>query len=98
MDYILVLQWPATSLEDYDSMIAVETLLMERLDDGLVDGHDAGTDEVNIFIRTHDPRSTFAAVKHILAKHASWADARIAYREATGSAYTVLWPTGLTSF
>ena len=98
MDYILVLQWPASSIEDYDRMVAVEDLLMERLHEGEVDGHDAGEGEVNIFIRTDDPRSTFAAVESVLAKRDSWADIRVAYREATGSAYTVLWPAGLSTF
>jgi hypothetical protein len=99
MKYQLILQWPASSIRDYDAMIAVENLLIEALpEDSDVDGHDAGSGEVNIFIGTHEPIRVFDAVKSVLAAQDLLSDARIAFREASKSQYTILWPKGLKTF
>ncbi|MCI0538749.1 MAG: hypothetical protein L0Z50_26375 [Verrucomicrobiales bacterium] len=99
MKYQLVLQWPASSIKDYDAMIEVENALVEKLSEANdVDGHDAGSGEVNIFIRTDDPKRAFNEVKAILGSRDFWVDARVAYREVAGSEYTILWPKNLTEF
>ncbi len=99
MKYQLVLQWPASSIKDYDAMIEVENALVEKLSEANdVDGHDAGSGEVNIFIRTDDPKRAFNEVKAVLGTRDFWVDARVAYREVTGSEYTILWPKDLTEF
>ncbi|MEI7732921.1 MAG: ABC transporter [Verrucomicrobiota bacterium] len=99
MKYQLVLQWPASSIKDYDAMIEVENALVENLSTASdVDGHDAGSGEVNIFIRTDDPKRAFNEVKAILGTRDFWIDARVAYREVAGSEYTILWPKSLTEF
>jgi hypothetical protein len=99
MKYQLVLQWPAYSIRDYDAMIEVEDVLVKRLTtDSEVDGHDAGSREVNIFIHTNDPARTFHEVKTILGSRDFWLDARVGYRELAGSEYTILWPKDLTEF
>jgi hypothetical protein len=49
MKYQLVLQLPAFSAEDYDEMIELEKIIEGNLADlGDVDGHDAGSGEMNI--------------------------------------------------
>lgn len=63
-----------------------------------VDGHDAGSGEMNIFIRTDDPKKTFGEIKKALATRDMWKDVRVAYREKSKSEYTILWPTNLKSF
>jgi hypothetical protein len=99
MKYQLVLQWPASSIKDYDAMIEVEDALIERLTEGSeVDGHDAGSGEVNIFIRTDDPSRAFNEVKRVLGSRDFWVDARVAYREVARTRYTILWPKDLTEF
>ena len=99
MKYQLVLQWPASSVDDYDSMIATEDSLIEELSSGSeVDGHDPGSGQVNIFIRTDEPTKTFDDVKNILKASDAWTDIRIAYRNLEGSKYTVLWPKNLKEF
>ncbi len=99
MKYQLVLQWSASSIKDYDKMIEIEEMLIEKLDsDSEVDGHDAGSGEVNIFIRTKDPKRTFNHVKTILGSNDSWSDIRVAYREISKNEYTILWPVHLTKF
>ena len=99
MKYQLVLQWPASLIKDYDAIIEVENVLVENLSAANdVDGHDAGSSEVNIFIHTDDPRRAFKEVKAILGTCDFWVDARVAYREIAGSEYTILWPKDLTEF
>jgi hypothetical protein len=99
MKYQLVLQWPASSIKDYDAMIEVEDALIEKLSESHeVDGHDAGSGEVNIFIRTEDPKRAFNEAKVILGTRDYWVGARVAYREVAGSEYTILWPKDLTEF
>jgi len=99
MKYQLVLQWPAASIEDYDAMIEIEDTLIEKLSDkSPVDGHDAGSGEMNIFNHTNDPKETFNEVRSILGTRDFWVATRVAYREITGDKYTILWPKGLTAF
>jgi len=97
--YQLVVQWPASSMKDYDAMVEIEDALIENLGSkSEVDGHDAGSGEVNIFIRTNDPKKTFNEVKAILESRNMWADVRVAYRDVSKSEYAILWPTHLTKF
>jgi hypothetical protein len=100
MKYLLVLQCPSSSLiKDYDAMIEAENALIARLSVAhKVDGHDAGSGEVNVFILTDDPARAFDEIRAILDSPALWLDARVAYREAAGSQFTVLWPKGLNEF
>jgi hypothetical protein len=97
--YILVLQWPASSQDDFDALISMEDDLDEALGDGAaVDGHDFGSGEMNIFIETDRPTEAFSAAMATLGDRLRWAEVRAAYRDATGDAYTVLWPQGLREF
>ena len=80
-------------------MIEIENALVENLSPANdVDGHDAGSGEVNIFIRTDDAKRAFNEVKAILGSRDFWVDARVAYREVAGNEYTILWPKDLTQF
>jgi hypothetical protein len=99
MKYLLVLQWPTTSIEDYDAIIEIEDALIEKLSvENDVDGHDAGSGEMNIVIRTDCPERAFNEVKGILGSRDYWSDARVAYREVGGNDYTILWPKDLNEF
>lgn len=99
MRYQLVLQWPAADSQDYDAMIEIEDTLIEQLSAvHEVDGHDAGSGEMNIFIRTDDPERAFAEIERILGSRDFWIDARVAYRELKGDQYVVLWPSNFTDF
>ena len=99
MKYQLVIQWPASSLTDYDAMVKIEDSLIEQLsEEHDVDGHDFGSGEMNIFVHTDDPESAFEEVRSILGSDPSWSSVRVAYRELLGSGYTPLWPEGLREF
>lgn len=102
MKYQLILQWPfvdQSSEADYDALLEIEELLIENLEGGSeVDGHDAGSGEMNIFILTNDPRSTFERVQAILKSRRPWAKVRVAFREIGADQFTILWPQNLTEF
>jgi hypothetical protein len=96
VQFILVLQWPASSEADYEALIAMESQLESALaNHGVVDGHDFGSGEMNIFVETDNPDGAFAEAGAALRDNPRWADLRAAYREATGESYEVLWPPTL---
>jgi hypothetical protein len=99
MKYQLVLQWPANSIKDYDSMIEIEATLIKTLSkQHELDGHDAGSGEMNIFIHTDDPVAAFAEVTATLGTQDFWVDARVAFRELPSDHFTILWPIGFDGF
>jgi hypothetical protein len=80
-------------------MVQIEQTLRNRLTTKhQVDGHDAGSGEMNIFIITENPKSAFNEVKAIVGSRDFWVDARVAYREANKDEYTILWPKDLGDF
>jgi hypothetical protein len=99
MKYTLVVQWPASSIADYDAMLSTERALMEALPDGSeIDGHDAGAGEINIFVVTNAPLKVFETIKLVLADLDLLTTARVAFRGDSNSKYTILWPAGLEIF
>jgi hypothetical protein len=53
MNYQLVLQFRAESVQEFGELVVLEDLLIEKLpEDSEVDGHDFGCGEFNIFILT----------------------------------------------
>lgn len=98
--YILVLQWPATSEDDFDVLISMEDLLQSDLLDayGVVDGHDFGAGEMNIFIQTDRPLEAFQRAKTSLGTDTRWANVRAAYRPVGEEHYVVVWPKALEVF
>ena len=80
-------------------MTETEELLAVKLPTDIeVDGHDAGSEEMNIFILTNDPLYSFQKVRMILEKSEAWPHIRAAYRKVSGGNYTILWPEGLMDF
>jgi hypothetical protein len=100
MKYQLVLQWQQASLETFDEMVGLEELLEKTAADlGELDGHDAGSGEVNIFFHTDTPGLLFERLQHTLASQNRLATARIAFRDtAEDSDYVILWPADLDRF
>jgi hypothetical protein len=99
MTQILVLQWPGASEEDFEQLVNMENDLEDSLSDySVVDGHDLGSNEMNIFIETNHPAEAFAEVRTILGTSPRWSDIRAAHRDSDGQTFTVLWPIGSTSF
>jgi len=99
MKFQVVLQWPASSVDDFDRMVEIEESLIERLSAQCeVDGHDIGAEETNIFVHTDDPLCTFEEIRTVLSGHRLWPHVRIGYRHVDGTEYNVLWPQGATNF
>lgn len=94
MEYQLVLQFPRSTLKDFDQLIELEDALIAELGESAeVDGHDFGSGEMNIFIYTYKPGETFETIKPFLAQQDALASLRAAYRPTEGENYTLLWPT-----
>lgn len=95
MRYQLILQFRAASLEDYDSMVALEDELISDLGvTARVDGHDMGSGEANIFIFTSDPRQTFRRAMLALDRSGRLQHVKAAFREVGSDLITVIWPDG----
>ncbi len=100
LKYILVLQWSATSESDFNVLTPMEDLLEAGLPNvhGLVDGHDFGGGEMNIFVQTDRPLEAFQDAMTLLGTNPRWVDVRVAYRPADGDRYVVIWPKTLEVF
>jgi hypothetical protein len=84
---------------DHDARIATEDRLLEKMScHSIVDGHDLGSREMNLFVVTDDPNAFFAQVKEILRAQVYGHVCSARYRKADGSRYTILWPKHLTQF
>lgn len=95
---MLVLQTSGESPAAFDAMMNVEQDLAPELGDiALVDGHDMGCNEINIFIITSNPLLVFARAKPVLERHGLLADINSAFRLLSGDTYTRVWPEGSTN-
>lgn len=99
MKYQLVLQLPASSIKDYDAMIELEETIIRSLGNlGKVDGHDAGSGEMNIFILTDHPKLAFQAIKQLLGTRDFMPELKVAFREIGKDEFIILHPAGLSYF
>jgi hypothetical protein len=93
MKYLLILQFSADSVVDFDPLVALETKLIEELGEiADVDGHDFGMGNFNIFVLTDEPTGAFTQAHHVILDEGIRNELRSAYRETNGEDYVVLWP------
>jgi len=98
MRYQLVIQFQATSVDEFDCLIAFEESLTEWLrDSAVVDGHDFGTGEFNIFALTDAPAIAFERLQSFRSA-LPVNRMRVAYRELQGESFVILWPPNLKQF
>ena len=99
MKYQLVIQFQASSMDDFHRLVAFESVLADELDGrNSVDGHDFGSGEFNIFVLTDDPTTTFDQTMKVFQSAKLRRSVRVAYRERTGEDYVIFWPPGLLEF
>jgi hypothetical protein len=99
MKFQLLLQFNASTLQEFDKLVKLEDHLYKNLPpNALVDGHDFGLDEYNIFIHTDDPRSALANVQKISEAHHIVIPFRAGYRDFNEEVYIPIWPPSLDSF
>jgi hypothetical protein len=99
MKYQLVLQLPASSVREYDAMIELEEAIARSLGNlGRVDGHDAGSGEMNIFILTDHPKPAFDRIKQLLGTTDFMPKLKVAFRLIGKDEFTTLHPADLIHF
>ena len=92
MKYQLVLQFDGASIEDFDELLKIELDLGLALsDEHIVDGHDFGSGEMNIFIHTNNPDEAFKVSQEILS-NTKINEVVAAYRDFDCDEYTVIYP------
>jgi ribosomal protein L1 len=94
--YQLVVQFAAETVADYDALVAIEHQLITVLGEDVVDGHDMGSGEANIFILTSDPQKTFRQLAPVLEDTGYMPAVTAAYRLVNEDRYHVLWPQNST--
>jgi hypothetical protein len=99
MEYQLVIQFHPTTGLDFDKLVSIEDALIDELGDSAsVDGHDIGSGEFNIFIFTDSPSGSFQRVQKLLQRVKPDGAMNVAYRDADGKGYVILWPPNLAEF
>jgi len=99
MKYQLVLQWPSSSQADYDRLLSLEETITNGLGDvGIVDGHDIGSGEMNIFIHTDEPALAFQKAKQLLDPKKDLRQLKAGYRDFDEDEYVTVYPQGLDHF
>jgi hypothetical protein len=99
MRFQLVLQFPAETLKEFDELVAFEDVLAELLGRScLVDGHDFGSGQMNIFVHTDEPAKAFDTIKKSANARPRLRKLRAAFRPMRGENYTILWPPSAQEF
>jgi hypothetical protein len=92
MKYQLVIQFLVIEDFDFDAVIALETKLMLEMGEGyIVDGHDFGVGEVNIFIQTDNPEAGYAKALDMVSVNLI-STLRAAYRAEGTDEFIWLYP------
>jgi hypothetical protein len=95
----LAFQWPASSEAHYRLLLAIgETIRQGPGPIGLVDGHDIGAGEMNVFIHTGDPKGTFAKIMSLIEGKYDLKELMVGYRNFEDHDYTPVFPPGLGVF
>jgi hypothetical protein len=95
VQYQLVLRFRKTFFADATSVHALEQALAEALGNGAqLDGHDTGARDIDLFMLTSDPASTFRRSKPTLERLQLLERVVAAYRLEGGARFTVVWPLG----
>ena len=98
-EYQLVFQLPGSSRSDFEDLIALERELRTAVSDlGLVDGHDMGVGEMNIFVLTSRPVQVFERARTMSGINRAMPRMKVAYRSIGGDEYEILHPLGLSKF
>lgn len=93
MQYQLILRFRKISIEYPQEIQALELALTELLGDSAqLDGYDTGAREINLFIMTPEPASTFRRSKPVLERLSLLDKVTAAYRLEGGVRFTVIWP------
>jgi len=86
-------------MEDYDLLVAIEETIRKGLGPiGLVDGHDIGAGEMNVFIHTNDPNAVFEKTMALIQGKYDLKELMVGYRNFEDDNYIPIFPPGLNVF
>ena|SRR5258708_4749250 len=95
----LVFQWPASTQADYDPLLVLEATITRGLGPiGMVDGHDIGGGEMNVFIHTNDPKGAFEKTMSLIQGKYDLKELMVGYRNFEDDDYSPVFPPGLEAF
>lgn len=100
MKYQLVLQFTGTVIPDYDSLVDLESVLIEEIqEDGkaTVDGHDFGSSQMNLFLTVDDPENVLNRIRGKI-EHPLMERVRAGYRNVADKTFRAIWPESLHEF
>jgi hypothetical protein len=99
MRFQLVVQFRPSESLDFERLVSIEDALISELGDlALVDGHDMGSGEFNIFILTDNPVGTFQCAQLLLHEMKPVGSMNVAYRDLNQEDYVIVWPPNLNHF
>lgn len=97
--YQLVFQWPSGSMKDLDRLLSIEEDLRASIGNlGIVDGHDIGAGEMNVFVHTNEPKMVFEKIVRRLTGVHDLSEMTAGYRDFKEDDYTPIYPPGLAEF
>lgn len=94
MKYMLVLKFEESAIKCFDDIIDIENKIrisIAQANHSLLDGHDFGCGEMNMFIHTDEPELAFNLVRIELGNSKFYVH-RAAYRKLEGNSYEMLYP------
>ena len=93
MQYQLILRFRKVSIDHPTEIQSLERALTDLLgESATLDGYDTGAREINLFIMTPEPASTFRRSKPVLEQLSLLDKVTTAYRLEGGVRFTVIWP------
>ena len=93
MKYQVVVQFDHESLSDFDDLIRMENHLLHRLGNlAVVDGHDFGSREANIFLDSEHPQLLVRALLNLCTEGIIDDSLRVGCREEGDDSYNLLHP------
>ncbi len=101
MKYQLAIQFAADSVETFDDLLVLTEVVNAKLAshaNTVVDGHDFGMCEFNIFIHTDTPQAILEDVGEIIEEARPGLAFAAGYRDFNDDEYVVLWPKSLERF
>ena len=92
MKYQLIIQFPVTEDFDFDGIIALETRLTLEMGEGyIIDGHEFGAGEINIFIQADDPEAGYEKAFELVSTNLI-SLLRVVYRVKNANEFVWLYP------
>ena len=93
MEYELVIKFYRKSLEDEGFLATLEADLAPVLGaSARTDGYDVRPKDINFFVQTDDPRTTFRKIKTVLDARGIERGLSAAYRLVGGAQFTSVYP------